>query len=342
MALDRWVNQIWDGSRPSDGSFISLWRLLAEYPELLAYERFWFLSQEEVYGLIYGAAKGIDSKLQVGWHIMHLATLSPFYSADQNYQRLAHIADFLKTVPIQQLWRSSVGAIHIKRVEDSVQRLRARGSTADALQIPGLRKRSSTRQVAAIRLIRKLCISRDPSCLGGCSREDSHISRNRYRHSHRIEREANIVGRCSCCNLGRTEGRSTRCRYCHAIMQKCASQISPEQETPSGNGNRRSRTDNLVRGKNLISLVILLMFFQAQPASSASRDLDDHKTVARSDGRIRMNSQLGYKEAYLPILFPSSHAANLLQLKNGDLLCVWFSRCMGRRLWGRYCPITES
>jgi predicted neuraminidase len=40
---------------------------------------------------------------------------------------------------------------------------------------------------------------------------------------------------------------------------------------------------------------------------------------------VRANSTQGYKEAYLPIIFPSSHAANLLQLKNGDLLCVWFS-----------------
>jgi hypothetical protein len=99
LALDQWVNQVWDGLRPSDGSFVSLWRLLAEYPELLAYERFWFLSQEEVYGLIYGTAKGINAKLQIGWHIMHLATMSPFYSADQNYGRLAHIADFLKPCP---------------------------------------------------------------------------------------------------------------------------------------------------------------------------------------------------------------------------------------------------
>jgi predicted neuraminidase len=31
------------------------------------------------------------------------------------------------------------------------------------------------------------------------------------------------------------------------------------------------------------------------------------------------------QEAYLPKIFPSSHAANLLLLKNGDLLCFWFS-----------------
>ncbi len=35
--------------------------------------------------------------------------------------------------------------------------------------------------------------------------------------------------------------------------------------------------------------------------------------------------QSGLEEAYLPTLFRSSHAANLLKLTNGDLLCFWFS-----------------
>ncbi|HEY0265035.1 MAG TPA: sialidase family protein [Granulicella sp.] len=33
----------------------------------------------------------------------------------------------------------------------------------------------------------------------------------------------------------------------------------------------------------------------------------------------------GLESAYLPRLFPSSHASNLLLLRNGDLLCFWFS-----------------
>src|SRR5690625_6504568 len=31
-------------------------------------------------------------------------------------------------------------------------------------------------------------------------------------------------------------------------------------------------------------------------------------------------------ESYLPVIYkPDSHAANLLELDNGDLLCVWFN-----------------
>jgi predicted neuraminidase len=43
------------------------------------------------------------------------------------------------------------------------------------------------------------------------------------------------------------------------------------------------------------------------------------------DGKYRPSALAGVEEAYLPKTFPSSHAANLLQLKNGDLLCAWFS-----------------
>lgn len=47
--------------------------------------------------------------------------------------------------------------------------------------------------------------------------------------------------------------------------------------------------------------------------------------VLAADGKYRPSSLAGAEEAYLAPIFPSSHAANLLALKNGDLLCVWFS-----------------
>ena len=96
MALDRWVAQSLSDARPNDGSFVSLWRLLLEYPEILAWERFWFHSQEEVYGLLYGTAKEANPKTQVGWHIMHLVTMSPLYRAEQDFARLARFSDFIK------------------------------------------------------------------------------------------------------------------------------------------------------------------------------------------------------------------------------------------------------
>lgn len=44
-----------------------------------------------------------------------------------------------------------------------------------------------------------------------------------------------------------------------------------------------------------------------------------------ADGKIRDSSTPGLRVAYLPIIFPSSHASNLLSLSNGDLLCAYYS-----------------
>jgi hypothetical protein len=99
VALDHWVSRTLSGPRVADGTFVSLWRVFLEYPEILAWERFWYTSQEEMYGVIYGTAKAINPRAQIGWHIMHLVTMSPFYAADTNYARLVHISDYLKPSP---------------------------------------------------------------------------------------------------------------------------------------------------------------------------------------------------------------------------------------------------
>ncbi|HEX4005656.1 MAG TPA: hypothetical protein VHX60_05750 [Acidobacteriaceae bacterium] len=96
MELDRWVGETLNNPRSPDGTFVTFWRLLLQYPEILAWERFWTRSQEEMYGIIYGTAKAIRPHAQVGWHIMHLVTMSPFYSADVTYERLTHVSDFIK------------------------------------------------------------------------------------------------------------------------------------------------------------------------------------------------------------------------------------------------------
>jgi hypothetical protein len=96
LALDRWVKSTLNQPRAGDGAFVTLWRLLLDYPEILLWERFWFASQEEVYALLYDTVKKINPQARVGWHIMHLVTMSPFYRAEQDYSRLARVADFIK------------------------------------------------------------------------------------------------------------------------------------------------------------------------------------------------------------------------------------------------------
>jgi hypothetical protein len=121
IALDQWVGQSLSHGRPGEGSFVTLWRLFLEYPEILAWEKLWFHSQEEVYGLLYGTVKEANPQAQVGWHIMHLVTLSPFYRAEQDYARLAHVADFLKPCPYNNCGGPRL-AQYIRNVQSTIFR----------------------------------------------------------------------------------------------------------------------------------------------------------------------------------------------------------------------------
>jgi len=58
---------------------------------------------------------------------------------------------------------------------------------------------------------------------------------------------------------------------------------------------------------------------------TAGHPLADPKILGMADGKWRPDPALHVEAAYLPVLYPSSHAANLDQLRNGDILCVWFS-----------------
>ncbi len=44
-----------------------------------------------------------------------------------------------------------------------------------------------------------------------------------------------------------------------------------------------------------------------------------------ADGLVRPSRLRGVEEAYLPAIAPTSHAANLLALPSGDLLCFWYT-----------------
>jgi hypothetical protein len=83
---------------PSDGWFVAFWRLLLDYPDVLAWERHWAESQRSLYRELYGGAKAIKSDVHVGWHIHHGNSFNPFYRATQDYGDLAGYSDFIKVV----------------------------------------------------------------------------------------------------------------------------------------------------------------------------------------------------------------------------------------------------
>jgi hypothetical protein len=96
--LATFINAARDGQRPNDGYFVEFWRLLLDYPELLAWEKLWTDSKHAIYADVYRAAKKSRPSAQVGFHIWHVNSFSPFFRAEQNYAEFAKVADFLKIV----------------------------------------------------------------------------------------------------------------------------------------------------------------------------------------------------------------------------------------------------
>jgi hypothetical protein len=97
-ALEAWIQGMKGGTRPSDGAFVTFWRILVEYPEVLAWERLWTEGLRDTYRTMHRLAKSIAPAKPIGWHIWHANSFSPFYRAEQDYRRFGEYSDFLKVV----------------------------------------------------------------------------------------------------------------------------------------------------------------------------------------------------------------------------------------------------
>jgi hypothetical protein len=86
------------GKRPTDGYYVTLWRLMLRHPELLAWENLWHDSLRETYATLHAKVKSIKPSVGVGWHIWHQNSFSPIYRAEQDLVELAKYSDFLKMV----------------------------------------------------------------------------------------------------------------------------------------------------------------------------------------------------------------------------------------------------
>ncbi len=96
--LVAWNKALSRGSRPADGAFVTFWRLLLQYPEILAWEKMWSDSQQQLFREIYGVVKAIDPTKKIGWHIWHTNSFSPFFRAEQDFSQYRHFSDFIKPV----------------------------------------------------------------------------------------------------------------------------------------------------------------------------------------------------------------------------------------------------
>jgi hypothetical protein len=97
--LYEFVSSVQDGtSRPADGNFITLTRLLIRYPEILAWEHLWHDSKESLKEEIYGTVKQMNPRASVGWHVYHWVTWEPIYRAMADYARMSSYSDWIKPV----------------------------------------------------------------------------------------------------------------------------------------------------------------------------------------------------------------------------------------------------
>lgn len=99
--LEKFVTASRKGTRPTDGYYVTLWRLMLRYPELLAWEALWTRSLRETQKAIYDKIKSIKPQMGVGWHIWHNNSFNPIYRAEQDYAEMAPYTDFLKVVIYQ-------------------------------------------------------------------------------------------------------------------------------------------------------------------------------------------------------------------------------------------------
>ncbi|HXP61363.1 MAG TPA: hypothetical protein VN829_12780, partial [Dongiaceae bacterium] len=96
--LDEFVEAALQGRRPSDGYFVEFWRLLVEWPEIVAWDRLFDLGKHQVLAEVNAAVKAVRKELQVGFHIEHVNSFNPIFRATRRYEDLAAQADFLKVV----------------------------------------------------------------------------------------------------------------------------------------------------------------------------------------------------------------------------------------------------
>jgi len=96
--LDQFIQAALKNQRPADGYSVEFWRLLVEYPEIIAWDRLFDAAKHQVLQEVNAAVKRVRPGLQVGFHIEHVNSFNPIFRATRSYADLATMADFLKVV----------------------------------------------------------------------------------------------------------------------------------------------------------------------------------------------------------------------------------------------------
>lgn len=82
--------------RPVDGYYVTLWRLMLRYPELLAWEHLWHENLREVYRMLNRTIKDTRPSVLYGMHVWPNITHNPLLSAEHDFAELGQYHDFIK------------------------------------------------------------------------------------------------------------------------------------------------------------------------------------------------------------------------------------------------------
>lgn len=96
--LDQFIQASLKNERPTDGYFVEFWRILAEYPEIMMWDRLFDEGKHQVLAELKAAVKAVRQNLEVGFHIEHVNSFNPIFRATRSYEDLANKSDFLKVV----------------------------------------------------------------------------------------------------------------------------------------------------------------------------------------------------------------------------------------------------
>jgi hypothetical protein len=105
--------------RPADGYYITVWRLMLRYPELLMWEHLWHHSYREFLQMIYRRVKAVGPDVFFGSHIFPNHSMNPVFRAEQDLTALAPYHDFIK-VPMYYNCGGARMASYIESVGETI------------------------------------------------------------------------------------------------------------------------------------------------------------------------------------------------------------------------------
>ena len=184
------------GERPTDGAFVTFWRILVEHPEVLAWERLWNEGLRDTYRAMYRNAHEIAPQKPMGWHIWHTNSFAPFYRAEQDYRCFREFSDFLKVV----MYHNSGGprmARYIQNVNSTLfADLTPEQTTEFTYRVQQYPSEAALDKLPTAGLRPITCGGKRAAPSRALRAQDENLAGHRDRHSHRRERKEDDARRC--------------------------------------------------------------------------------------------------------------------------------------------------